>query len=136
MSDAIKGMLARLGGEEAVARWMTLFYDRVKTNSVLFPLFQEDLSVSREKQTAYMVEFLGGEAKYTEKYGKPFLRFRHRHVQIGQPERDAWLALFMETLLEITEDQEVISTIEAAVTPIANAMVNHKPGQQDAYYFN
>jgi len=136
MSNDLKQGLNRIGGEEAVGRWMTLFYDQVARHPVLAPLFTADLNVSREKQTAYMIEFLGGPANYTETYGKPFLRFRHRHVKIGQPERDAWFELFMGTLREVTEDQELIRIIEAAIAPIADAMINHKPDQKDAYFFN
>jgi len=128
--------LARIGGEEAVTRWMTLFYDRVQADPVLSPLFTGDIAVSREKQIAYMIEFLGGEARYTEQYGKPFLRFKHRHVRIGQPERDAWLKHFMDTMRETVEDQEMIVVVETMITPIADAMINHKPDQKDAYFFN
>ena len=48
---------------------------------------------------AFFVEFFGGPPLYSERYGQPFLRFRHRKVKIGQPERDAWMALLMASNL-------------------------------------
>ena len=136
MSDSSQSKLEIIGGEAVVADWMQRFYDRVAKNPVLIPLFPSDLTASREKQTAYMVEFLGGEKRYTEKYGKPFLRFRHRKISIGIPERDAWMNLFMETLREVCQDQSFIAGLESEIGPIATAMINHDPEKKDAYFFN
>ncbi len=127
--------LARLGGEETIGRWMALFYEKIGEHPLLAPMFPS-LAESREKQIDYMVEFLGGPKRYTEKHGKAFLRFKHRHVKIGQPERDAWLALFLQTLREITDDPAMIEQIEARIAPIATAMINHRPEKEDSYYFN
>ena len=136
MSDSLKDGLERLGGETGIAHWMELFYDRVAQNPILKPIFPGDLSESRKKQTAYMIEFLGGPKRYTEAYGKPFLRFKHRHFRIGVQERDAWMEAFLGSMREVTEDAGLIAEMEAAVGAIATAMVNHHPEKKDAYYFN
>ena len=128
--------LEQLGGEAGIRKWMTLFYGAVPDHPVLAPLFTADLAISLERQTAYMIEFFGGPAKYTESYGKPFLRFRHRHIRIGEPERDAWLALLLKTLEEVTSDEDLIESVRRKIEPIATAMINHHPEKKDAYYFN
>ena len=128
--------LAQLGGEAGVTRWMTRFYDLVAEHALLAPLFTQDIAVSRDKQIAFMVEFLGGPAKYTEQYGKPFLRFKHRHIAIGQPERDAWMELVMGSLAEITSDTSLIESLRSRLGSLADAMINHDPDKKDAYYFN
>ncbi len=128
--------LSRLGGEEGITRWMELFYGRIADHPLLARLFPEDLTGSRAKQTAFMIEFFGGEARYTELYGKPFLRYKHRHIKIGVPERDAWMAVLLETLEEITSEPDVIGEVERRVAPLADAMVNHNPQKKDAYYFH
>ena len=108
----------------------------VKPNPLLVGLFTQDLMVSRDKQIAFMVEFLGGPANYTKQYGKPFLRFKHRHVAIGEPERDAWMELVMSSLGEITSDRDLIEEMRSRLAPLANAMVNRHPDKKDAYFFN
>ena len=128
--------LTRLGGEEGVVRWMTLFYDMIAAHPQLASLFTRDLQVSRDKQIAFMVEMFGGPAKYTEQYGDAFLRFRHRHVKIGQEERDAWMELVMVSLAEITSDAALIEELRSRLAPLADGMINHRPDKKDAYYFN
>ena len=128
--------LERLGGEAGVVRWMTRFYEMIAAHPLLAPLFTQDLHVSRDKQIDFMVEFLGGPAKYTQQYGKPFLRFKHRHVPIGREERDAWMELVMTSLSGITSDALLIDEIRSRLAPLANAMINHDSGKKDAYYFN
>ena len=99
-------------------------------------LFPPDLSLSREKQWAYFVQFFGGPDYYNERYGKAFLRFKHRNVRIGIPERDAWMRHLLESLRAHCGDEALVAEVERRVGPIANAMVNHDPSKQDAYYFN
>jgi hemoglobin len=128
--------LERLGGAPGIRRWVERFYDKVAKHPLLGPLFPRDLRESREKQFRYFVEFFGGPPLYTEAHGPPYLRFKHRKVKIGEPERDAWLALLLESLREETSDESLVGEVAARVTPIANAMVNHHPSRKDAYYFN
>ena len=104
---AQQSFLDRLGGESVVSEWTRVFYESVAQDPVLAPLFPEDLTESREKQAAFFVEFLGGPARYSERYGQPFMRYRHRHVRIGQPERDAWMARVSEALLALVPDNPV-----------------------------
>jgi hemoglobin len=128
--------LERLGGETAVRAWVNHFYDSVRQDPVLAPLFTADLSLSRDKQFRFFVQMLGGPQLYTERYGQPFLRYRHRHIKIGQPERDAWMALLIESLRKVTQDEELIEFLRSRIAPIADHMVNHQPGQRDALHFN
>ncbi len=128
--------LQRLGGEEAVRRWVTLFYDAVSQDAVLAPLFPEDLTDSRDKQFAFFVQYFGGPALYSERYGNPFLRYLHRHVKIGRPERDAWMLRLMETLRQVISDEALATEIERTVGPLADHMINHHPERKDALYFN
>lgn len=125
-----------LGGEEGVTRWITRFYEQLAEHPLLAGLFEQDMEVSRDKQVAFMVEFFGGPARYTEQYGKAFLRYKHRHIRIGRPERDAWMELIMACLRETGAEQGVIADVESRLAPLATAMVNYDPEKKDAYYFN
>jgi len=128
--------LERFGGEEGIRRWVDRFYDKVAQHPLLVAIFPPDLTASRDKQYRYFVEFFGGPALYTEAHGPAFLRFKHRKAKIGEPERDAWLNLLLESLREETGDEDLVAAVEARVRPIANAMVNHHPEKKDAYFFN
>jgi hemoglobin len=126
--------LARLGGEEGIGRWVRRFYDRIGAHPLLAHLFR-DLEQAKEKQHAYFVEFFGGPRRYTERFGRPFLRYQHRHFRIGQAERDAWMALALASLREEIDDGEVLAEVERRLGAIADAMINHHPEKKDAYYF-
>lgn len=132
----LEPIIEDLGGEVVVRDWVERFYGRIASNSLLAPLFPKDLTESKEKQVAFFVQFFGGPALYSEKYGQPFLRYLHRKVKIGQPERDTWMALLMESLREITTDGDLIRKVEAKVGAMADHMINHRPDQKDALYFN
>src|SRR3989304_5382204 len=95
-------VLERLGGEEAVQRCVTAFYDAIARDPLLAPLFSSDLTLRREQQFAFFVQFLGGPARYSEAFGRPFLRYLHRKVRNGQEERDAWMRLLLQSLREVT----------------------------------
>lgn len=132
----LEPIIEDLGGEVVVRGWVERFYGRISRDSLLAPLFPKDLTESKEKQVAFFVQFFGGPALYSEKYGQPFLRYLHRKVKIGQPERDAWMALLMESLREITTDGDLIRKVEEKVGAMADHMINHRPDQKDALYFN
>ncbi len=129
-------LLERLGGSEGIGRWVQRFYDKIARDPLLAPLFPPDLTASREKQHAYFVEFFGGPRLYSETYGRPFLRFRHRHVRIGRPERDTWMRLVMEALAEEVDDPALRDEVARRLGPMADAMINHHPDKQDPYFFN
>lgn len=128
--------LDRFGGEPGVRRWVDRFYDKVAQHPLLLAIFPKDLAASRDKQYQYFVEFFGGPPLYTEAHGPPFLRYKHRKAKIGEPERDAWLHLLLESLREETGDEALVAAVAERVRPIANAMVNHHPDKKDAYFFN
>ena len=129
-------LIERLGGEAAVRSWMERFYGGIARHSLLAPLFPADLAGSTKRQFAFFVQFLGGAPLYNERYGMPFLRYLHRKVRIGRPERDAWMELLIVSLREITTDSALIDEVERKVSPLADDMINHHPDKKDAYFFN
>jgi hemoglobin len=129
-------LLDALGGEQGIRAWVERFYDAIAADELLGPLFPPDLGPSRDKQFAFFVQFFGGPPLYEQRYGKAFLRFKHRHVRIGQPERNAWMRLLLATLRDGGAGEALVEQVEARVAPLANAMINHHPQHKDAYYFN
>ncbi len=129
-------LIDALGGEDGIHAWVERFYDSIATDALLAPLFPRDLRASREKQFAFFVQHFGGAPLYEQRYGKAFLRYKHRHVRIGRPERDAWMALVLAALRATGASEQVVAAVEARLAPLADAMINHHAEQRDAYYFN
>ena len=134
MTEEKLSTLERLGGEEAIGRWVERFYDRVEKHPLLAPMFR-DLPSARKKQFAYFVEAFGGAPLYTKAHGRPFLRFKHRHFRIGRPERDAWMELVMAALATEVTDKDLLREMEDWLGDLADRMINHHPGKKDAYHF-
>ena len=90
---AVRGatLFERIGGRAVVERIVADFYDRVERDPELRPIFPEDLSSGREKQTLFLEQWLGGEPRYSERWGHPRLRIRHFPFVIT--ERDAEIAV-------------------------------------------
>lgn len=129
-------LIQELGGESGIRRWVDAFYGRIAQDPLLGPLFPPDLSESRDKQFAFFVQMFGGAPLYEQRYGKAFLRFKHRHVRIGMAERDAWMSHLLTTLRESGAEIPLLAAVVTRVSPLADAMVNHHPDRRDAYYFN
>ncbi len=134
-SEDTASLLEALGGETGIREWVECFYDKVAVHVLLGSLFPKDLTATRERQYAYFVEFFGGAQLYSERYGRPFLRYRHRHVRIGIPEYDAWLELIMAALREQGASELLCERVRQRIAPLAKAMINHHPEKKDAYYF-
>ena len=69
------------------------FYDGVRTDEVLLPLYPEqpDLSGARHRLTLFLAQYWGGPGTYMEERGHPRLRIRHFPFHVGPLERDRWL---------------------------------------------
>ena len=135
-SAAKPPLVERLGGEAGIRQWVDRFYDAVPDDPVLAPLFPEDLTVSREKQGAYFLEFFGGPPAYSQTFGRPFMRYLHRNVKIGQAERDAWMEGMMAALRAEQNDAELLGAVAERLGPMATQMINHHPARKDSYFFN
>ena len=81
-----------VGGEETFARLVGGFYERVREDPVLRPLYpEEDLAAAEVRLRMFLVQYWGGPTTYSEQRGHPRLRMRHNPFVIGPAERDAWL---------------------------------------------
>ena len=81
-----------VGGEATFRRLVGGFYDRVRDDPVLRPLYPEDeLDAAEERLRLFLMQYWGGPTTYAETRGHPRLRMRHVPFAIGRRERDAWL---------------------------------------------
>ena len=115
---------ARLGGREALARLVDAFYARIERDPELRPIFPSDLAPGREKQKRFLEQWLGGEPRYTQRYGEPALRRRHLPFPITAPAAERWLAHFAAALEERAVETALAVEILEGLRPIALRMVN------------
>jgi hemoglobin len=105
-------LFERIGGRPAVERIVQEFYDRVEADAELRRVFPDDLTEGREKQTLFLEQWLGGEARYSNRYGHPRLRLRHFPFEISERLAGRWLRHMGEAFRA------------AGVGPLAKHMVN------------
>lgn len=95
MSQILDGTPYELiGADEGVTRLVNRFYDIMETDPVaagLRAVHQPDLTEAREKLILFLTGWMGGPARYVEKYGHPMLRARHLPFPINERMRDEWL---------------------------------------------
>lgn len=96
MEDVLKQI-----GEEGIHQLVSAFYRRVKSDDVLGPLYpKEDWEGAEQRLADFLVYRCGGSEKYIQERGHPRLRMRHMPFKIGEKERDRWISLMIESMLE------------------------------------
>jgi hemoglobin len=84
-----------VGGQPFFDRLAGRFYERVRLDAVLRPLYPEDdaaFDASERWLALFLGQYWGGPTTYMEQRGHPRLRMRHAGFLVGRRERDAWLA--------------------------------------------
>lgn len=87
-----------LGGASGCHALATAFYARVEQDPILRPLFPSTFTCAIEEFSAFLVQFLGGEADATQRRWWLSLRESHNRFPLGQRERNAWLRAMTATL--------------------------------------
>jgi len=87
--------IGRTAGCHALA---TAFYAHVGQDPILRPLFASTLTCAIEEFSAFLVQFLGGDADDTQRRWWLSLRESHNRFSIGPHERNAWLRAMTVTL--------------------------------------
>ncbi len=81
-------------GESGIRGMVSAFYQRVRTDDLLGPMYPEnDLAGAEDRLAEFLLFRLGASTRYLETRGHPRLRMRHIPFKIGLAERDRWLEL-------------------------------------------
>ncbi len=116
-----------LGGEEAVQRLVTAFYDAMDREpgfARIRSLHQPTLEEAREKLFEFLSGWLGGPELYVNKYGHPRLRGRHLPFPIGESERDQWLACMKIALDQCQVTGDIRTFLDQRFAHVANFLRN------------
>ena len=111
-------------GEEKLHQLINKFYELVLENEVISPLFTTDMEVVRQKQTAFLTQFLGGPPVYNQTFGHPRMRMRHLPHKITEEAAIEWLSCMNAAIrtLDIEDDFKV--TLFNCFPRLAAHMVN------------
>jgi hemoglobin len=89
-----------IGGELGIRQIVERFYPKVQRDSLLGPLFPDDITAVMEKQVQFLTQFFGGPTLYSDLYGHPMMRARHMPFAITERHAQAWLRCMGEALME------------------------------------
>lgn len=122
-------LFERLGGEAGVTELVTRFYDEMDQNSaarIIRDKHAADLAPSRQKLIEYFTGWFGGPPLFTDKYGHPKLRARHKHIEIGLKDRDEWLQCLYLALDQMALAPELRTDLLEKIEPMADHMRNRE----------
>ncbi|MGV8882512.1 MAG: globin [Rhodoglobus sp.] len=116
----------QVGGRSTFEKLVRAFYDGIKDDEVLLPMYPEqpDLEGAIQRLTGFLEQYWGGPTTYSEERGHPRLRMRHIAFKVNPDARDRWLLHMRAALdsLELPPLQD--ATLWAYMDRAAHAMVN------------
>lgn len=120
------------GGAPALRRLTEVFYDRVRQDEVLAPVFAHMSPHHREHVADWLGEVFGGPAAYTAEHGGyPAMLAHHVGLAITETQRSRWAALIGASADEagLPDDPEFRSAFVAYVEwGTRLAVANSAPG--------
>jgi hemoglobin len=93
-------------GNENIRRLIELFYEGVRNDDVLLPMYPGDLEAAERRLYLFLVQYLGGPATYSERRGHPRLRMRHMVFPITETAKDHWLSCMKNAMGQIEMDED------------------------------
>lgn len=112
-------------GEEGFTRLVAAFYEGVKTDDLLGPMYpQEDMAGSEERLRDFLIFRFGGSQRYIEQRGHPRLRARHIPFAVTPEARDRWVTLMENALTQTDLPEDVVPVLRRFFIQTANFMVN------------
>ncbi|MDQ1597749.1 MAG: hemoglobin, partial [Microbacteriaceae bacterium] len=74
-----------IGGRPTFEKLVRAFYDGIRTDPVLLPMYPEqpDLEGAIQRLTGFLEQYWGGPGTYSEQRGHPRLRMRHQPFTVN-----------------------------------------------------
>lgn len=118
-----------VGGAETFRAIVSTFYQLVREDEILRPLYPEDdLDGAEERLRMFLEQYWGGPRTYSEQRGHPRLRMRHAPFKVGPLERDAWLRCMHTAVAEVdsrtlddAHRQVLLNYLEMAAQSMVNS---------------
>ncbi len=112
-------------GESGIRRMVAAFYRRVRSDDLIGPMYPGgDWDGAEERLAEFLLFRLGVSTRYTELRGHPRLRMRHATFQIGMAERDRWLKLMTDAMVEVDIPSAARGFLDPFFSQVADFMRN------------
>ena len=112
-------------GEAGFTKLVAAFYERIKTDDLIKPMYPEDdMEGSEERLRDFLLFRFGNDPRYQAKRGHPRLRMRHAPFAIGEAEVDRWLKLMDEAMVETKVPDSIQLELRTFFTMVAHNMKN------------
>jgi hemoglobin len=113
------------GGRETFEKLVRAFYEGIKVDDVLLPMYPaDDLEGAIQRLTGFLEQYWGGPTTYSDERGHPRLRMRHAPFAITPTARDHWLEHMRAALDSLRLPALQDATLWAYLDRAAQAMVN------------
>ncbi len=118
-----------VGGMDFFVALADRFYDRVRDDALLLPLYPDpdDLPAASRRLAMFLAQYWGGPHAYSEERGHPMLRARHNPYVIGALERDHWLVCMLSAVNELVTDDDVRAQMTDYFVKAAEHLRNDQP---------
>jgi hemoglobin len=112
-------------GEAGFTRMVSAFYDRIKTDDLIGPMYPPDeMEASEERLRDFLLFRFGNDPRYQAKRGHPRLRVRHAPFAIGEAEAVRWLELMDAAMVETKVPESIQIELRTFFTMVAHNMKN------------
>jgi len=121
-----------VGGIAALERLTAAFYDKVKADELLGPVFARMSPDHPAHVAAFLAEVFGGPKLYSERHGgHPEMIRHHLNRNLSEAQRRRWINLLLDTYTELgmPADPEFASALVGYLEwGTRMAVLNSKPG--------
>ena len=124
MSNDLRSIYERAGGDEPFRKLVDIFYRNVMADPRINHMFPPDLEPGKKWQFLFITQYFGGPTRYIEERGHPRLRMRHMPFAIGTSERDAWAEAMLSAIDEVGFEPEIADIMRNYFTSTATFMMN------------
>ena len=114
-------------GPDAFEQLTRVFYERVKEDPLLKPMYpEEDLGPAERRLRMFLEQYWGGPDTYQQERGHPRLRMRHFPFKIGPKAKQAWLDAMRKAVdsLELSplDEAELWGYLDRAAHAMQNSL--------------
>lgn len=113
-----------VGGEPVFKQLVERFYAKIEADSLLRPMFPDDLTEGKRWQFLFLSQFFGGPSTYNDERGHPRLRLRHMPFPIDRVAREHWLAHMLAALDEVGIDEPMRTMMRSYFERASEHMIN------------
>lgn len=89
------------GKDAGIRKLVDEFYHQMETlkqGKPIRAMHTDDLKIIKDKLSIFLMGWLGGPRNYAKIYGQMSIPMVHKHLVIGEQQRDAWLLCMKEAL--------------------------------------